>query len=113
MLLAKNRPGCFNLEQTGWKYYNTISKKAMEQEFSWSGLFISLSIAFFVVIVSASTLSFINHSIMAGRVRQESANRNVYPVREKPLIELRVNNNIAISNLALYISPVQTGIPMA
>ena len=41
----------------GWKYYNSIVKKAMEQEFSWSGLSISLSIAFFVVISCAQGLS--------------------------------------------------------
>ncbi|PLX22071.1 hypothetical protein C0584_00915 [Candidatus Parcubacteria bacterium] len=40
-----------------WKHYNTIKKKAMEQEFSWSGLVLSLSIAFFVVIGSAFLLS--------------------------------------------------------
>jgi hypothetical protein len=47
----------------GWKYYNTIKKKAMEQEFSWSGLFLSLSIAFFIVIVAALTLSLFYQSL--------------------------------------------------
>jgi len=75
MSLAKNPANCFNLEQAGWKHYNTntIRKKAMEQEFSWSGLLISLSIAFFIVIASASALSFINHSIAADRGNQKSA----------------------------------------
>ena len=72
MSSTKNQANCFNLEQTGWKYYNTIRKKAMEQEFSWSGLLISLSIAFFVVIASASVLSFINHSITADKNNQKS-----------------------------------------
>ena len=49
MPLAKNQANCFNLERVGWKYYNTIRKKAVEQEFSWSGLFISLSIAFLLL----------------------------------------------------------------
>ncbi|MDO8668273.1 MAG: hypothetical protein Q7K35_04230 [bacterium] len=70
MLSTKNQANCFNLEQTGWKYYNSIKKKAMEQEFSWSGLLISLSIAFFIVIISASALSFINHSVIAGQNNQ-------------------------------------------
>lgn len=59
MYLAKNQAVCFNLEHIGWKYYNTIKKKAVEREFSWSGLFISLSIAFFIVAASALMLKFI------------------------------------------------------
>lgn len=46
----------------GWKYYNTITKKAMEKEFSWSGLIISLSIAFFIVLISAQILNVIYRS---------------------------------------------------
>jgi len=63
MSFAKHQAGCFNLGHIGWKYYNTIKKKAVEQEFSWSGLFISLSIAFFIVAVSAFMLKFILLSI--------------------------------------------------
>jgi len=48
-----------NFEYIGWKYYNQIKKKAMEQKFSWSGLIISLSIAFFVVIVSSYSLNIL------------------------------------------------------
>ncbi len=59
MSLAKNHANYFNLGHIGWKYYNTIKKKAVEQEFSWSGLFISLSIAFFIIMVSAMMLNFI------------------------------------------------------
>jgi hypothetical protein len=43
----------------GWRHYNYIRKKAMEQEFSYSGLLVNLSIAFFVVIGSALALSSI------------------------------------------------------
>lgn len=67
MSLAKNQADCFNLERIGWKYYNTIRKKAVEQEFSWFGLLISLSIAFFIVIISALLLNFIFNSVQAGR----------------------------------------------
>lgn len=49
--------GRINLEHSGWKYYNVIKKKAMEQEFSWAGFAISLSIAFFIVIGTAACLS--------------------------------------------------------
>lgn len=49
----------------GWKYYNSIKKKAMEQEFSWSGLLVSLSIAFFIVISASFILSFFYESLLA------------------------------------------------
>ncbi len=49
--------------QIGWKYYNSIKKKAMEQEFSWAGLALSLSIAFFIVIMAASVLNFFYESL--------------------------------------------------
>jgi len=52
----------------GWKYYNQIKKKAMEQEFSWSGLFLSLSIAFFIVIVSALLLSLFYESFQSANI---------------------------------------------
>jgi len=41
----------------GWRHYNYIRKKAMEQEFSYSGLLVNLSIAFFVVLGAAAALS--------------------------------------------------------
>ena len=68
MFFTKNQANGFSLEPAGWKYYknNIIRKKAMEQEFSWSGLLISLSIAFFIVIASASALNFINRSVATG-----------------------------------------------
>jgi len=52
----------FKLNHVGWKSYNTIVKKAMEQEFSWSGLALSLSIAFFIVFMAAFILSLVNKS---------------------------------------------------
>ena len=56
MLNFTSRANDFDLGHIGWRYYNQIKKKAVEQEFSWSGLFISLPIAFFVVIAGASVL---------------------------------------------------------
>ncbi|MCX6792450.1 MAG: hypothetical protein NTY12_00295 [Candidatus Falkowbacteria bacterium] len=46
-----------------WKSYQLIRKKAMEQELSWSGLVISLSIAFFVVAGCAGFLRLAYTSI--------------------------------------------------
>jgi hypothetical protein len=77
MSLAKNQADCFNLEHIGWKYYNTIKKKAVEQEFSWSGLLISLSIAFFIVIVSALLLNFIFNSLEGDNRSQGLAERTI------------------------------------
>ena len=57
----QNANGDFN--RVGWKYYNKIKKKAMEQEFSWSGLVVSLSIAFFVVIAVSFSLNLVYQSI--------------------------------------------------
>lgn len=48
----------------GWRYYNKIKKKAMEQEFSYAGLAISLSIAFFIVIISSFSLRFAYESMV-------------------------------------------------
>ncbi len=43
--------------------YRQFKKKAMEQELSWTGLVRNLSIAFFIVVISASCLNFIYNSI--------------------------------------------------
>ncbi len=53
------------LKHIGWKTYNSIVKKAVDQEFSGraGGLIINLSIAFFIVIVSAYILNFIHQSL--------------------------------------------------
>jgi len=87
MSLVKNQANCFNLEHIGWKNYNTIKKKAMEQEFSWSGLLISLSIAFFIVTLSALCLNFIFNSVENGRQRQGLVDTNIHN------IEMSVNAN--------------------
>ncbi len=49
----------------GWKSYRLLRKKAMEQELSWSGLVISLSIAFFIVAGCATVLHTIEQSLNA------------------------------------------------
>jgi hypothetical protein len=84
MSSTKNRAGCLNLEhiglptvKAGWKYYNTIRKKAVEQEFSWSGLFISLSIAFFIVVSCASILRF---AYSMSQIRQATDPRTIIEI---------------------------------
>lgn len=73
------KPSHLNFEyQIGWKYYNKIKKKAMEQEFSWAGLVLSLSIAFFVVIASAITLSFIHTSITEAAIQDKFIKEKIY-----------------------------------
>ena len=99
MSLAINQVDSLNLGHIGWKYYNSIRKKAMEQEFSWSGLFTSLSIAFFIVIISASTLSFINQTIINSQTRQQSANK-IYFLEGNTY--LSHNSDKAINYLLIY-----------
>lgn len=59
MITLEAKTNNFPFDAIGWKYYHSLKKKAMEQEFSWPGLFISLSIAFFIVISSAIILRFL------------------------------------------------------
>ena len=67
----------FDFSHVGWKYYNQIKKKAMEQEFSWSGLVLSLSIAFFVVIFSAACLNLV-HQAVAGAAFKSDMEKRFY-----------------------------------
>ena len=62
----------------GWKYYNSIKKKAMEQEFSLSGLLLSLSIAFFIVIASALFLSLFYDSFQSTNITNSIYESNFY-----------------------------------
>ena len=62
----------------GWKSYNSIKKKAMEQEFSWSGLVLSLSIAFFIVLISAGALNLFYNSIQDSKSHQRFLNEKIY-----------------------------------
>lgn len=57
MTTRTKRPVEFKFGLITWRSYNSIKKKAMEQEFSMSGLVLSLSIAFFIVLGSAQVLS--------------------------------------------------------
>ena len=104
MSLAKNQANCFNLEHIGWKNYNTTKKKAMEQEFSWSGLLISLSIAFFIVAISALFLNFIFNSMEAGSRQRGLTNKNIYYLERSVQASLSLKQNIK------YIKHAKAGI---
>ena len=67
-----------NFEHIGWKYYKQIKKKAMEQEFSWSGLMISLSIAFFIVVVSSFSLSLLFNAIEKAQAQEKFLQQKIY-----------------------------------
>lgn len=67
----------FRLESFGWKSYNSIKKKAMEREFSWSGLLVSLSVAFFIVIGAAAGLKLIYQSVSASSSYTSQINRSL------------------------------------
>lgn len=62
----------------GWRYYNKAKKKAMEQEFSWSGLLLSLSIAFFIVLATAQLLSLAYKSIETTKRNEIFMNQRIY-----------------------------------
>ncbi|MEA3449442.1 MAG: hypothetical protein U9Q85_00450 [Patescibacteria group bacterium] len=79
------------LEQIGWHYYRNIKKKAMEQEFSWSGLWLSLSIAFFIVIFSTLSLSLLYNSLTGTNLNK-----------------LIIKNNVQIENRIKHL-PIEIG----
>jgi len=62
----------------GWRYYNSIKKKAMEQEFSWSGLVISLSIAFFIVIISSFSLNILKDTMIQAGIGGDRSQKKIY-----------------------------------
>ena len=82
------------LNHIGWKYYNSIKKKAMEQEFSWTGLLVSLSIAFFIVIAAASILNIVHSSYLKAKAIED--------VKHQGLYKLEVSAEFGIEN---YINP--------
>ncbi|MFH1661957.1 MAG: hypothetical protein ABIA02_02590 [Candidatus Falkowbacteria bacterium] len=72
------RAESFDFNQISWKSYNSIKKKAMEQKFSWSGLLVSLSIAFFIVVACAQGLNLIHESVLKAQARREQINDQLY-----------------------------------
>jgi len=105
MILINNETNnLFNFGYIGWKSYNTIKKKAMEQEFSWSGLIISLSIAFFVIIAASQISNIAYQSYISTKNKNLIKNEKIYqlergqyinPVSKEKIEYLKTNKTIA------------------
>lgn len=78
---------CDNFNFVGWKSYNRIKKKAMDQEFSLSGLLISLSIAFFIVLTSAQILNLIFQSLETSKNHENFLNQKIYKIENIKLAD--------------------------
>lgn len=78
MTNANIKTESFDFNQISWKSYNSIKKKAMEQKFSWSGLLISLFIAFFIVVACAQSLHLAHESILKAQARRQQINDQLY-----------------------------------
>ncbi|MFH1427932.1 MAG: hypothetical protein ABIG60_05415 [Patescibacteria group bacterium] len=92
-----------DLNFIGWKSYNRIKKKAMEQQFSWSGLIISLSIAFFIVIISAMALSFVHQSLESAKNHEYFLNQKVYHLESVDHINPVLNYDIRLNINTKYV----------
>ncbi|NCO79685.1 hypothetical protein GW884_00115 [Candidatus Falkowbacteria bacterium] len=98
---SRSQAANFDLGHIGWRYYNQIKKKAVEQEFSWSGLALSLSIAFFIVIAYAQGLSLLYHSLESTREHQQLLNQKIYFLEQNDLINPQLKNNSFNTLLAI------------
>lgn len=80
-----------NFGHISWRSYNTIKKKAMEQEFSWSGLLISLFIAFFIVLACAASLNIL-HQTLADKEHRGSEIKKIYQLEKNNYLNSEVKN---------------------
>jgi hypothetical protein len=80
-----------------WKSYNLVKKKAMEQKFSWSGLLLSLSIAFLIVLISAQGLNLLHQLIVKKHLRAQQKNYQIY--HSENIKNDSANNNYSLKNL--------------
>jgi sensor histidine kinase YesM len=94
MLLINSQSGYLDIGNLGWKYYNSIRKKATEQEFSWSGLIISLSVAFFIVVGSAQILSLTYYSMTQNKEKTTAGGRieRLETIRSVNYVEWKSNS---------------------
>ncbi len=81
----------FNWQKIGWRYFHSLKKKAVEQEFSWSGLALTLSIAFFIVIISAQSLNLIYQSVSNNLERDKFLNDKIYRLEKVQHLNIEVN----------------------
>lgn len=79
--------------RNGWKYYNVIKKKAMAQEFSFKsgGLAISLSIAFFIVLVSAQLLNLAYQSFDPDKNQGKITEEKIYYLEGANRMDIKIN----------------------
>lgn len=91
----------FNIRQKGWKYYNSIKKKAMEQEFSCAGLLLSMSIAFFIVVITAYSLNLLHTSFKKTQLEQR-INQQIYLLEADQLNVVDLNR-INSANFSSFI----------
>ncbi len=104
MFKKKSRADSPDLGRIGWKYYNSIKKKAMEQEFSWSGLGVSLSIAFFIVVASATGLNLIYQSVTHVQTQKSIFKSEIYRLEKNGTKYLNIKNNSAFIQKFLAIN---------
>ncbi len=88
----------FSFGFIGWKSYNRIKKKAVEQEFPGGngGLILSLSIAFFIVLSSAYIFSLVNQSIMSNCPPEDFMGQKVYHLENSQYLNVGVDSNFYI-----------------
>ncbi len=84
------KTGNFGFDHVGWKYNNLIKKKAMEQEFSFTGLIISLSIAFFIVLSTAFFLSLLTKSVTQAQAESVIYESNIYKLESNEFLHTKL-----------------------
>ena len=87
----------------GWKYYNLAKKKAMEQESSWSGLLISLSIAFFIVLAASQALNLTYETISRAK-NKEVVEEKIYYLENIKNINTEAHENINAKYLEISLN---------
>lgn len=92
MANIKIQANSLDFRHISWKSYNLVKKKAMEQGFSWSGLLLSLSIAFFIVLISAQSLNFIHKSIVNKHSQEQQLNYQKYRLENTKSDSANTNN---------------------
>lgn len=79
-----------------WKTYNQIKKKAVEQKFSWSGLYISVSIAFFIVFATAQLLNLAYYAIEEPQSNEILSEEKIYQLENEDF-----TNGLGFSDLLI------------
>jgi len=105
MTKKQDQANYFNWQKIGWRYFHSLKKKAVEQEFSWSGLALTLSIAFFIVIISAQGLNLVYQSMSNNLERDKSLNDKIYRLEKVQHLNTEVNQEFikkVLNNASTY-----------